>query len=103
MVLRASLTLMDAQSNTNVKDLLGRGLLRKFEFLLKTDAQKSTTPRETAGSRSPRRVDNIDGQRVEGLSWIKLMVNELKAADAERQTKDAWCGTVTKLRWLRWL
>ena len=42
----------------------------------------------------------IDGERVEGLSCIKLMVNELKdspisedTADAERQTKDALCGS----------
>ena len=31
-------------------------------------SQKSTTQRETVGSRSPRRADKIDGQRVEGLS-----------------------------------
>ena len=62
-------------------------------------AQKPTTPRETTGSRSPRRVDKIDGVRDEGLSWLKLMANELKdspvseeSADAERQTKDTWCG-----------
>ena len=75
----------------------------KIGDFLKTDAQNPTTPRETAGSRSPRRVDKIDGQRVEGLSWIKWMVNELKdspvseeTAEAERHTQDAWCGTITK-------
>ena len=105
MVLRASLTL-EAQRNTNVKDLL---LLRlwastKIGKFLKRDAPEPTTPRVTDGSRSPRRADKFDGERVEGLSWIKLMVNELKdspisedTADAERQTKDARRGTIMKL------
>ena len=71
MVLRASLTL-EAQRITNVNDFL---LLRswastKIGELLKRDAQKPTVPRVTDGSRSPRRVDKIDGERVEALSTI---------------------------------
>ena len=51
-----------------------------------------------------RRVDKIDGEQVEGLSSLKLMVNKLKdslipedAADAQRQTQDARRGTIMKL------
>ena len=54
MVLRSSFPLMEAQRNTRVKDFL---LLRSWAST--TDAQKSTKPRETAGFRSPRRVDRI--------------------------------------------
>ena len=44
--------------------------MKKIEEFLKTDAHKPTVPRVTDGSRSPRRVDKIDGERVEGLSTI---------------------------------
>ena len=62
-VLRSSLTLMEAQNNT-----------KTFH---KRCAQKPTIPRETKGSRSPRRVDKVDGvlaetdgERAVGLSGI---------------------------------
>ena len=76
MVLRASLTL-ESQSITCVNDLLllTSWASAKIGEFLKRDAQKSTVPRVTDGSRSPRRVDKIDGERVEGLlttGWLRL-------------------------------
>ena len=52
-------------------------------------------------------MDNIDGVRVDGLSLLKVLANDLKdspvseeTADAERQTKDAWCGSRSGDWWL---
>ena len=71
MVLRASLTLMEGTKEhqcerPSVAQVVG--FYEHWKHFSKADAQKSTTPRETAGSRSPRRVDKFDGERVEGLS-----------------------------------
>ena len=66
--------------------------------------------REREREKETERVDKIDGVRVDGLSCLKLMVNEMKdspgseeTADAERQTKDAWCDREAVIGgWHRW-
>ena len=84
-----------------LKVILGSLMLRprissKIGDFSKMMTQKQAALRATDRSRSPRRVDKIDGEHAEGLPWKKVMAYGLKdcqmnkeSADAERQTKVA--------------
>ena len=60
----------------------GHGLQRNLERVLEEGCSEADRAKSTDGSRSPRRVDKIDGVRVEGLSWPKI--------DGERAEIGAW-------------
>ena len=72
MVLRASLTSMDAQRNTNVNAFL---LLRSWnptiiEVFFNVGFSKVDLAKSYRRFRSPRRLDKIHGERDEGLSCV---------------------------------